>query len=269
MKISVVTISYNQAKYLPQCIESVLGQKGVDLEYILIDPGSTDGSRDIIETYRSRLAAVVLEPDQGPADGLNKGFARATGDIFYYLNSDDMVLPDAFQQAAKVFSNSAHIHVVYGDGIIIDAEGRQTAITYSSPMFFSAYQLLCGGASLMQPATFIRATAFRRTPGFNIANRTCWDGELLLDLAGSGAAFRHAAELWGAFRIYPSSITGSGRLQDIYREQQKLLFRRHMRRDRSLSDALAGRAFWCVGKMSAAARAIKYRKISDRLRSAG
>ncbi len=268
MKISVVTISYNQAKYLPQCIESVLGQKGVDVEYILIDPGSTDGSRDIIETYRSRLAAVVLEPDQGPADGLNKGFARATGDIFYYLNSDDMALPGAFQQAAKVFSTSPHVDVVYGDGIVIDAEGCQTAITYSSPMF-SAYQLLCGGASVMQPATFIRATAFRRTPGFNIANRTCWDGELLLDLASSGAVFRHAAELWSAFRIYPTSISGSGRLQDVYHQQLQALFKQHMRRDRSLSDMLAKTVFWSAGKVSAAARAIKYRKISDRLRSAG
>src|SRR3546814_9345633 len=88
MRFSVVTISYNQAKFLRRAIDSVLNQSGVDLEYIVVDPGSSDDSRAIIDSYGDRIGHRVYEPDQGPADGLNKGFAHATGDIYYYLNSD-------------------------------------------------------------------------------------------------------------------------------------------------------------------------------------
>ena len=95
MKISVVTISFNQAKYLRQCIDSVLNQNYQNIEYIIVDPGSTDGSRQIIESYGDRVIKI-FEKDAGPADGLNMGFSRATGDIFYFINSDDYVLPGAF-----------------------------------------------------------------------------------------------------------------------------------------------------------------------------
>ena len=86
MKISVVTISYNQAGYLKQCIDSVLNQDYPDIEYIIVDPGSTDGSREIIESYGDRVIKI-FEPDTGPANGLNKGFHRATGDIFYFIKA--------------------------------------------------------------------------------------------------------------------------------------------------------------------------------------
>src|SRR3546814_11032429 len=79
MRFSVVTISYNQAKFLRRAIDSVLNQSGVDLEYIVVDPGSSDDSRAIIDSYGDRIGHRVYEPDQGPADGLNKGFAHATG----------------------------------------------------------------------------------------------------------------------------------------------------------------------------------------------
>jgi len=93
MKFSIVTISYNQAQFLEKAILSVLNQEGVGLEYIVVDPGSTDGSREIIERYRDRFGHVVFEKDHGPADGLNKGFQYATGDVYGYLNSDDVLLP--------------------------------------------------------------------------------------------------------------------------------------------------------------------------------
>ena len=82
MKFSIVTISYNQAQFLEQAIRSVIEQDYPDVEYIVVDPGSTDGSREIIERYRDRIDRIIFEPDKGPADGLNKGFAQATGDVF-------------------------------------------------------------------------------------------------------------------------------------------------------------------------------------------
>ncbi|MCB1155752.1 glycosyltransferase, partial [bacterium] len=88
MKVSVVTLSFNQADYLERAIRSVVEQDHDDIEYIVVDPGSTDGSRDIIERYRDRIATVITDPDKGPPDGLNKGFAAATGDIYAYMNAD-------------------------------------------------------------------------------------------------------------------------------------------------------------------------------------
>ena len=95
MRVSIVTISFNQAEFLERAIRSVIEQDYPDVEYIVVDPGSTDGSREIIEKYRSRISKVILEPDTGPANGLNKGFAAATGEIFGYINADDAFLPKA------------------------------------------------------------------------------------------------------------------------------------------------------------------------------
>src|SRR5450432_4773126 len=118
-KVSIVTISYNQAQYLEEAIVSVLEQDYPSIEYIVVDPGSTDGSRQIIERYRSRIGKVILDPDKGPADGLNHGFDAATGSVFAYLNADDVLLPGAVSSAVKALG-LGDLAVVYADGYFID-----------------------------------------------------------------------------------------------------------------------------------------------------
>ena len=103
MKFSVVTISFNQRQYLMEALTSVLAQDYPAIEYIVVDPGSTDGSRELIESFRSRLDRVIFEPDQGAAEGLNKGFQQASGDIFGFLNSDDVLLPGAMRSRRPGF----------------------------------------------------------------------------------------------------------------------------------------------------------------------
>ena len=88
MKFSIVTISFNQASYLEQAIRSVLGQDYADIEYIVVDAGSTDGSREIIEHYSGQIDKIIFEEDNGSADGLNKGFARATGDVYSFIEAN-------------------------------------------------------------------------------------------------------------------------------------------------------------------------------------
>ena len=107
MKFSIVTISFNQARFLERAIVSVIEQKGVELEYIVVDPGSTDGSRDIIERHRDLIAHVVFEKDKGPADGLNKGFSHATGSIYGYLNADDVLEFGSSAQGCGIFRTPA------------------------------------------------------------------------------------------------------------------------------------------------------------------
>lgn len=214
MKISVVTISYNQREFLSACIDSVASQEG-PWEHIVVDPGSTDGSRDLIEERRSHFSDVLLDPDRGPADGLNKGFARASGDVFYYLNSDDVVLPGAFAAARRFLAARPDVDVVSGHGVIIDESGRQMRKVFSDPI--SRHRLAYGGGILIQPATFIRRAAFERAGGFNIENRSNWDGELVVDLFLSGAKFAVCNEVWAGYRIHGESITATGKLNEKIR----------------------------------------------------
>ncbi len=228
MKISVVTISFNQAQFIEQAIRSVLSQDYPDVEYIIVDAGSTDGSRDIIQKYRDRLATIIFEPDDGPADGLNKGFLKATGDIFYYLNADDLLLPGALQIVANRFANLPHLDVIYGNGLVLDRQGQVVKQIFCSKWNLRSYMF--GTVSVVQQATFFRSAAYKKAGGFNTNNRTCWDYELLADLAVSDCSIKQVPEFFGAIRIYDESITGSGRFQqaifkDLARIRQRVLGR--------------------------------------------
>jgi len=245
VKISVVTLSFNQAPFLACALDSVLGQDHPDIEYIVVDPGSTDGSREILARYASRLSALILEPDAGPGDGLNRGFARATGEILGYLNADDAYLPGALSEAAAVFArpdrpNAPRPDVVCGHGLIVDGEGRVVRRMRSAP--WSLRRFAYGASVQMQQSTFFRADAFARTPGFNNANRTCWDAELLMELARTGSRFRIVDRYWSLFRIYEGSISGSGRLNARYGEDLARMFRTVMGRPWSATDTVIARA---------------------------
>lgn len=222
MKISVVTISYNQAKFLRQCIDSVLSQNYRDIEYIIVDPGSNDGSRDIINSYGDEIIRIY-EKDAGPADGLNRGFAIATGDIFYFINSDDYVLPGAFLTAAAVFAKYPDLDVLLGAGMEVDAQDTLIRNYYPSNVSPKAY--VNGAVTLFQQGMFFKANAFRQIVGFNSLNKTSWDGELLLVFLLNGFRFKRTMTRLAAFRIYPESITGSQRLSNQFESDKNRMYK--------------------------------------------
>ena len=222
MKVSIVTISFNQAHFLRECIESVLSQKSnqFELEYIVVDPGSTDESRDIIESYGTRLRPI-FEKDQGPADGLNKGFSAASGDIFCYLNSDDIFLPQAIERAARELQEGK-MDILHGNAIAIDENGNTIRRLYTDK--FNLIRAAYGASILIQPSSFIRRAAFNKTSGFNINNRSNWDGELFVDLATSGATFCRSPNFYSGYRIHSGSITGSGSLLEKHKQYRERLY---------------------------------------------
>ena len=122
--VSILTPSYNQGRFLEQTIQSVLSQDFPDMEYIIVDGGSTDDSVEIIKRYANRLAWWVSETDQGQTDAINKGFAHASGEIFAWLNSDDTYQPGAITQAVESLLAHPEASLVYGDANLIDEHGR-------------------------------------------------------------------------------------------------------------------------------------------------
>jgi len=234
MKVSIVTISFNQARFLEEAICSVVNQDYDDVEYIVVDPGSTDGSRDIIQGYKDKIAKIIYEPDRGPADGLNKGFAEAHGEIFGFLNSDDVLEPGAFSRVVQYFEAHPDVDVISGHSWIIDAEGNIKRRFFSDR--YSLRMAAYGASILSQASTFFRAKAFRRAGGFNIENRSNWDGELFIDIALAGAQFSLVPEFWSRFRIHEYGITGSGKLHALYQSHREKMFRKIMGREPNIMD---------------------------------
>ena len=231
-RISIVTLSFNQARFLPAAIESIVGQGYPNLDYIVVDPGSTDDSRAIIAANRAAITTVLLDPDKGPADGLNKGFAAATGEIFGYINADDLLMPGALAIIARHFSAMPEVDSLHGNGLLIDENGETRRRIATSPV--NMVDFGHGAMTFVQQAHFFRPRVF---PGFNIDNRTCWDAELLVDMAVAGARFANVPDRLGAFRLYGNTITGSGRLAaqtavDLARIQARALGRGSRATDR-------------------------------------
>jgi glycosyltransferase involved in cell wall biosynthesis len=237
MKVSIVTISYNQAKYLEEAIRSVVEQDHDNFEYIVVDPGSTDGSRDIIERYRDRIDKIIFAPDNGPADGLNKGFAEATGDIFGFLNSDDMLLPGALTQVVGSFALHSRADVISGHGIVVDPNGKEIRRVFSDR--FNKVMAAYGACILVQPSTFFRSRIFRRIDGFNIANRSNWDAELFIDMSLHQARFKTVSCMISQYRVHSDSITGSAKLHELHLMHRSRMFAKILGRSEAWSDHVA------------------------------
>ena len=239
MKVSLVTISFNQALYLEQALRSVLDQDYPELEYIVVDPGSTDGSREIIERYRDRITRVVFEPDRGPSDGLNKGFAAAGGEIFGYLNSDDLLLPGTLARVAHAFRQHPKADLIYGHGYVIDRAGQIVRRCRSDR--FNLRRSAYGNSIIMQQAAFWRRHAFEAVGGFNARNRLSWDGEFWIDLALAGKHFQRVDEYWASFRIHDESITHNfhiGKTDTPFGREQRRVLEKALRRPRNAGDGL-------------------------------
>ena len=222
MRITVVTPSFNQAPYLEATLRSVLHQGYDDLEYLVLDGGSTDGSREIIARYADRLAYWRSRPDGGQAAAIAEGFSRATGDVLYWLNSDDVLLPGALQHAARAFRQRPEVGLVTGDCVLVDGRGRVVGLRrkWRPARFFIAR----GMTYFSQTATFFRRDAYERAGGIDPELHCVMDDELWVRMARAGVRMARLDRRVAAFRLHPESKGGSWRGR--YAEEIAALTRR-------------------------------------------
>lgn len=206
--VSIVTPSYNQGAFLESTIQSVLSQDYQQIEYLVCDGGSQDGTVDIIRRYADRLAWWCSERDGGQSHAVNKGWRRATGGILAFLNSDDVLLPGAVRSVVRAFERSPSVGIVHGDWIYLDEQGSELGRGQGRPTDFK--RLLRDGQIryIAQPASFYRADVVRRVGMLDESLHYSMDYDLLLRLARASQTMYLSLPLAGC-RLHLSAKTSS------------------------------------------------------------
>ena len=198
-KVSIVTPSFNQAHFLEETILTVLGQDYPNLEYIIIDGGSTDGSVEIIRRYAARLSFWQSEPDQGQTDAINQGFARATGEVFAWINSDDLLLPGAVTAAVRQLQAHPEAAMVYGGCQLINAAGEKIGDFPAAQTDLRRLQR--GYVHIPQQSAFFRADLWRKVAPLDVSFYFAMDYDLWTRLAREGDLV-YVPQTWAAFRLH-------------------------------------------------------------------
>lgn len=182
MKISIVTVAYNSAATIRDTIESVMRQTHSDIEYIIVDGASKDGTMAIVEEYRDRIAKIVSEPDKGLYDAMNKGIAMATGDVIGILNSDDFLETDhALATVARTFETSPEAQLAFGDIVFVGSDDLTTVTRYYSAAHFSPWKLRFGWMP-PHPGTYVRREAYAQVGEYSTQYRISADYEMFVRL---------------------------------------------------------------------------------------
>ncbi len=202
-KISIVTPSYNQGRYLERTILSVLNQNYQNLEYIIIDGDSRDGSVEIIKKYERYLAYWISERDKGQYDAINKGLSVATGDIIAWQNSDDLYLPNTFAKVGKLFRENPLLDFVFGNMYLINCYDEILREMRFIP--FSLEHLIYGGWNLSSQVTFWKRRLMDEIGPFRQL-RLAGDFDWFIRLGKSAQNSRHRRDFWGCYRIHPDAL---------------------------------------------------------------
>jgi glycosyltransferase involved in cell wall biosynthesis len=199
-RVSIVTPSLNQGAYLSDAIDSVLSQDYPEIEYIVLDGGSTDGSEAVLRRYEDRLAHLRIGPDSGQTGALIEGFARATGDIAGWLNADDVLEPTAIREAVDTFDADPRRRFVFGDSAWIDAAGRTLQPKREMP--FHRWIWLRTYNYIPQPSAFWRRDLYDEVGGLDTSFDLAMDSDLFARFAERTNPV-HVPRSWSRMRRHP------------------------------------------------------------------
>jgi glycosyltransferase involved in cell wall biosynthesis len=202
MKVSIITPCLNGERYLKATLDSIYAQTYVDFEHIVVDGGSTDSSHAIIGSFPK--TKLVVATDNGMYEAINRGFAMASGEVFAYLNADDLYLPKSLEQAIAVLKQGNDL--VYGDLDLIDEHGRiQYTRKYLSyhPTLFQSVDY----STIPQPASFWKASLYKRVGAFDTAFKLAGDFDFFLRACLSPSRVAHVSRPLAQFRIHPDALS--------------------------------------------------------------
>ena len=204
MLVSIITPSFNQAKYIERTILSVLDQDYPDIEYIIVDGGSTDSTIDIIKKYENKISYWVSEKDMGQTDAINKGFSKAHGEIIAWINSDDTYNPGAVSEAVNFLGQNPDVGLVYGDANFIDGED---CIIGSFPARQTSYKKLKQGyVHVTQQSAFFKKSVWDKVGPLDPSFYFAMDYDLWVRIAAV-APIVYISKLWANFRLHDDAKT--------------------------------------------------------------
>ncbi len=222
-KLSIVTVTYNAAQFLEETIRSVLLQGYPDLEYIIVDGGSTDGTVDIIRKYQEWIARWISEPDRGQSHAINKGWAMATGEWLGWLNADDIYLPGVLNSVSAALVGAPEVDLVYGDVLYVNVDGKpRDVITYSE---FSLHTMVMRGGLIHTPSVFWRSSLNSRAGALYESHHYAMDNDFWLRVAPL-ARCRYLPGAMSTFRRHEGSKTEKAELALI--EENFAIFRQRL-----------------------------------------
>ena len=256
--VSIVTPSYNQGRFLEETLLSVQRQDYPWIEHIVVDGGSTDGSLDVIRRHEKHLARWASERDHGQSDAIRKGFALATGEVFAWLNADDLLIPSAVSVAVRELTRDPALSVVYGDRLEIDAKGNVLAAVqlpaHRNAMFRRHF-------SIPQETAFFRRAHYEAVGGVRAELQFAMDFDLWVRLSTAGP-MRHVPLFLGCYRRHDRSKSvklDAGSAEHPYRAESEDIYQQHFGRGLPSRRAmavyrLAHRARLTLEQLSAARR---------------
>jgi glycosyltransferase involved in cell wall biosynthesis len=222
VKFSIVTASYNQGRFVRDCVTSVQAQTGVAWEHLVQDAGSTDETHAVLAEFPH--LHLTVEKDQGMSDGINRGFRKAAGDWVMWLNTDDYLCPGALAKVAAFAEKNPQADVIYGDVDFVNA--NRTLLRRMPAIRFDFNVLLFYGCFIQSTATFIRRRVLEAGHLLDLEYRVCMDFEYYVRLARLGYQFRHLPERLAAFRWHEtntSAVLAQRRHQERLRVQREHL----------------------------------------------
>ena len=209
--IAIVTPSYNQGEYIEETIRSVLLQGYPELCYVVIDGGSSDNTTEILRKYDRHIDFWISEPDKGQADAINKGFAKARGDILAWLNSDDVYEKGVLAEVAELFLRHPDTDVISGRCRLWYGDARDFLFEPSPLRSFEDFLRIqsnwMAGKIIVQPETFFRRSAFDKTNGLDDRLYYCFDVSLWMDMARAGCKFDSVDRHWSNLRKHDGQKT--------------------------------------------------------------